>query len=159
MNPQLAERRRSTPRKTASNFKQGTYNPRNPGKYLGDPSKIRYMSSWELEMHKFLDMNENVIMWASEEIAIPYLKPTDGKVHKYYPDYYVKYMTSSGEIKEEIIEVKPLAQTKAPHGNSKHKLYEQLTFAVNAAKWQACQAFCKQRNMTFRIVTERSIFK
>jgi len=47
-----------------SRFKQGLYTPRNPQKYLGDPEKIRYMSSWEYETHKFFDNNEKVLQWA-----------------------------------------------------------------------------------------------
>ena len=143
----------------ASRFKQGIYVPKNPEKYVGDINKIRYMSSWELQTHSFFDNNTRVLRWASEEIAIPYMKPTDRRVHKYYPDYWVEYVNSNGEIIQEIIEVKPAAQTRAPRTNSKHRLYEQLTFAVNNAKWEAAMAFCKQRNIKFRIVTENSIFK
>lgn len=140
-------------------FTQGYYTPINPQKYVGDVTKIRYMSSYELEMHKFLDGNTNVLKWASEEIAIPYLKPTDGQWHKYYPDYWVQYVNKDGEIKHELIEVKPAAQTRAPRRNHKHALYEQLTYAVNVAKWEAATRFCREKDWTFRIVTERSIFK
>lgn len=126
---------------------------------MGDPTKIRYMSSWELETHQFFDGNEKVVRWSSEEIAIPYIKPTDGRIHKYYPDYYVEYINNAGQLIKEIIEVKPLSQTKAPRSNHKHKLYEQLTFAVNVAKWEAAQSFCRQRGIKFRIITEKSIFR
>jgi hypothetical protein len=140
-------------------FRQGYFTPKNPHKYVGDPNKIRYMSSWELELHTFFDGNTNVLRWASEEIAIPYIKPTDGKIHKYYPDYWVEYVNSKGEIVQELIECKPKDQTKTPRSNRKHVLYEQLTYAINTAKWQAAQEWCRQRNITFRIVTEKSIFK
>jgi hypothetical protein len=141
------------------NFQQGYYQPKNPHKYVGDTSKIRYMSSYELETHAFFDNNDRVLRWASEEIAIPYLKPTDGKLHKYYPDYWVEYVNRNGEIIHEIIEVKPASQTRIPRANTKHRLYEQLTFAVNTAKWQAAQAFCEAKGWKFRIITEKSIFK
>lgn len=131
----------------------------NPNKYVGDVTKIRYMSSYELATHKFFDGNERVLRWSSEEIAIPYVKPTDDRVHKYYPDYWVEYVNKDGVIVQEIIEVKPAAQTKAPRKNHKHALYEQLTYAINIAKWQAAQSFCKARGMTFRIITEKTIFK
>lgn len=140
-------------------FTQGAYTPRNPHKYVGDITKIRYMSSYELETHKFFDGNERVLRWSSEEIAIPYIKPTDGRVHKYYPDYWVEYINRDGEIVQEVIEVKPAAQTKTPRKNHKHALYEQLTYAVNVAKWQAAQAFCNKHGWKFRIITEHSIFK
>lgn len=143
----------------ATRFQQGLYVPRNPHKYVGDLNKIRYMSSYELETHRFFDNNERVLRWSSEPMAIPYLKPTDGRVHKYLPDYWVEYVNKDGEIIQEIIEVKPAVQTKKPRAGTKYSLYEQLTFAVNMAKWEAAKAFCAQNNMLFRVITERSIFK
>lgn len=142
-----------------SRFTQGKYTPVNPHKYVGDIEKIRYMSSYELETHKFFDGNERVLRWSSEELAIPYLKPTDNRVHMYYPDYWVEYVNKDGIIMQEVIEVKPASQTKVPRKNHKHVLYEQLTYAVNVAKWQACQHWCEQRGIKFRIITENSIFK
>lgn len=158
MDANLARRQGATPG-NSKRFSQGWYTPKNPDKYMGDPTKIRYMSSWELETHQFFDNNEKVVRWSSETIAIPYIKPTDGKIHKYYPDYYVEYINTAGQLVKEIIEVKPIAQTKVPRANHKHKLYEQLTFAVNTAKWQAATSFCKNRGILFRIVTEKSIFR
>lgn len=143
----------------ASRYKQGYFTPKNPAKYMGDPSKIVYRSSWELSMNNFLDNNTRVVKWGSEIIAIPYIKPTDNKLHKYYPDYYVEYVNTDGEIMKEIIEVKPLQQTKMPKSNHKHRLYEQLTFAINSAKWAACQDWCTKQGIKFRIVTEQSLFK
>lgn len=141
-------------------YKQGYYTPKNPQKYVGDITKIRYMSSYELQVHQFLDNNSRVLRWASESIAIPYVKPTDGRVHKYYPDYWVEYIDVHGEIKQEILEVKPMDQTRASKSrNPKHRLYEQLTFAVNTAKWEQAILWCKQHNMEFRILTENGIFK
>lgn len=144
---------------TKAKFKQGYYIPKNPDKYVGDVTKIRYMSSYELSVHKFFDNSTRVIRWSSEEIVIPYVKPTDGRVHKYYPDYWVEYVTSDGEIKQEIIEVKPSTQTRMPRANSKGRLYEQLNFAINTAKWEASKRWCQQHNMEFRILTEQGIFK
>lgn len=144
---------------TKSKFTQGYYKPKHPEKYVGDINKIRYMSSWELSTHSFFDNNQRVLKWSSEGICIPYIKPTDGKIHKYYPDYWIEFINTDGEIIQEVIEVKPLAQTRIPRTNNKHRLYEQITFAVNTAKWEACVAWCNKNNMTFRILTEKSIFK
>ncbi len=144
---------------------QGYFVPKNPHKYMGDLTKIRYMSSYEYEMHTFLDSNTAVLRWASEEIAIPYVKPTDRKVHRYYPDYWMEYVDKSGEIKRQLIEVKPLSQTKTPSKNRKHHLYETLTFSVNVAKWKAATEWCKRQSahdgitVTFKIVTEKSLFR
>ena len=143
----------------ARNYKQGYYTLKFPEKYLGDPSKVVYRSSWEFELHRFFDNNTRVLAWSSEEIAIPYVKPTDGRIHRYYPDYYIEYIDRNGVIRKEIIELKPIAQTRQPRSNSKHALYEQATFAVNKAKWQAALVYCKSRGIEFRIATEKSVFK
>jgi hypothetical protein len=144
----------------AYNFKQGYYTPKHPEKYVGDVTKIRYMSSWELKVHQFFDNNSNVLEWASEEIAIPYIKPTTQRIHKYWPDYYVMYRKANGDIIREIIEVKPEKQTRVSRSrNPKTKLIESITFAVNQAKWQACSEWCKKHGMVFRLVTEHKIFK
>lgn len=122
------------------------------------------MSSWELHTHKFLDNNPNVLEWNSEEIIIPYIKPTDRsrRLHRYYPDYWVKYRNQNGVIVEEIWEVKPEKEVNPPTriGKSrKQQLIESVTYAINTAKWRAAQTFCKQRGYKFRLMTESQIFK
>lgn len=142
------------------NFKQDFYIPKHPEKYVGDVHRIFYRSSWELEFNKFLDNNPYVIGWSSEPVAIPYIKPTDNKVHRYFPDYWVKYRNASGDIIEEIIEVKPKSQTRrSRRRNPKHKLYEDIQFAINTAKWQYAQKWCEERGIKFKIVTEIGIFR
>lgn len=141
-------------------FKQGRYNPKNIKKYIGDPSKVRYMSSWELRMHQFLDSNPAILKWCSECVAIKYLKPTDKKLHRYFPDYYVVYKNKKGQILKEIIEVKPAKQTRRTRQrNPKQRLYEELTYAVNQAKWEAAVKFCTKYGIKFRVVTEKELFR
>jgi hypothetical protein len=145
-------------------FSQGYYTPRNPEKYLGDVNKIRYMSSWERDFNVFLDNNPNVVAWASEEIAIPYIKPTStraNKVHRYFPDYFVDYIDKHGNRVKEIIEIKPHAQTKAPARKGKRKqtqVYEQIQWIVNNAKWEAAEKFCSKYGIKFRIISEQHLF-
>ena len=143
-------------------YNQGYFTPRNPQKYKGDVEKIRYMSSWEYKCNEFLDSNPNVLEWASEEIVIPYVKPTTGRVHRYFPDYCVRYKNKHGEIVTEIWEVKPKSQIKRPRKNSRNPktaLREALTYEVNKAKWAAATQFCNKYGMKFRLVSEMSIFK
>lgn len=143
-------------------WQQGWFTPRHPEKYRGNPETIRYMSSWERHTHQFLDMNPNVLEWSSEEIAIPYIKPTDRRVHMYYPDYWVKYRNKYGEIVEEIWEVKPEKEVSKPKivGRSKkQQLVESVKWAVNQAKWKAANVYCKKNNYKFRIMTESQLFK
>jgi len=141
---------------------KGLYRPKNPEKYVGDVNDIRFMSSWELDVHKFLDTNPNVVRWGSEVIAIPYFKRATGRMHKYYTDYYVKYRNKHGEYIEEVWEVKPAAQTKEPKKTKRKKqqtyLYEKAMYETNVDKWTAAQDYCNKKGVQFRILTERDIF-
>lgn len=146
----------------AKSFRTGKYHLQHPEKYMGNPDNVIYRSSWELRMNRFLDNNTQILRWSSEEIKIPYLHPLDGRVHHYYPDYYIEYINKDGEVVLEMVEVKPLAQTTAPkksRGKSnKTALYEQQTYAVNTAKWKYAMAWCEKRNIRFRVLTEKSLF-
>ena len=82
----------------SKHYKQGYFVPTNKDKYVGDITKIRYMSSWEHDFNKFLDTNPNILRWSSEEIVVPYIKPTTGKVHRYYPDYCIEFTKPDGQI-------------------------------------------------------------
>jgi hypothetical protein len=134
----------------------GVFKPRNPQKYIGDTSKIIFRSSWELRAFNFCDLNINVLRWASEEIAIPYVKPTDKKIHQYFPDLFIEAKTLSGGIKRFIIEIKPEKEASAMSAKS---LYDKLSLVINRAKWEAAVAFCKRNNIEFKVLTERQLFK
>ncbi len=135
---------------------KGLYTPINPQKYLGDPTKIRYLSSWELNFMRNLDLNPHVIEWASEEFRIPYFKPTTQKIHHYIPDFYVKYTNAKGQIFREIIEIKPRKQAVT---SKKMSTYDAVQIAINRAKWTATKAFCDNHNIKFRVLTEHELFK
>lgn len=143
-------------------YKQGFYNLKNPDKYINNPTKnpgkkIACRSSWEFYACKFFDNNPNVLEWSSEEFYIPYIRPTDGKVHRYYPDFWVKFKNVHGDILQEIIEVKPKNQVQ-PELKKRLTEYDKLEYNVNRAKWIAAAEFCKKRKIKFRILTEQSIF-
>ena len=108
------------------------------------------------------DKNSNVLEWGSEEIIIPYRSPVDNRIHRYYPDFYVKAITRNGRSTKSIIEIKPYDQTKQPKRKNTRKvtkryLSEVKTFAINNAKWKAADSYCKDRRMTFRILTEKEL--
>lgn len=103
------------------------------------------------------DKNENVLEWGSEEIVIPYISPVDNRVHRYFPDFYVRARTRSGGIEKYIIEVKPKSQTKPPTKQkriTRRFITEVKTYAVNEAKWKAAREYCADRRMEFLILTE-----
>lgn len=106
---------------------------------------------------KFCDNNPSIIEWGSEEVIIPYRSPIDGRVHRYYVDFYIKVLTKDGEYKKYLIEIKPKNQTTPPPPTKRQtKLYKDkvLTFIKNQAKWQAANNFCETRQMKFLILTE-----
>jgi hypothetical protein len=142
--------------------RKGLYKVKNKEKYIKDPNKAFYRSSWEAHFCKFLDENPNIIKWAIEPFPIPYVKPTDNRIHKYYPDFFMVYKDRRGNLKKDLIEIKPKAQTSMPRRVGKRKnqqVYETITYAVNSAKFQAASQFCKKHNINFRLLTEKELFK
>jgi len=108
----------------------------------------------------YCDMNENILKWSSEEIWIPYLSPLDRRVHKYFPDFYIKYKTTEGIIKESLIEVKPKRQVEGPKPQKRvtqKQMYEIKEYAKNQAKWEAAKEFCADRRWEFQILTEDNL--
>ena len=139
---------------------KGYFKPRNPSKYMGDPTTIIYRSSWELKLMRYLDSHSDVIKWASEEFSIPYVSPIDGKVHRYFPDFLVKKRNPNKVIETLVIEVKPKIQTTAPTVQKKaNKRYirEVYTWGVNSAKWEAAKRYCDHREWKFVIMTEKEL--
>ena len=136
------------------------YKLQNTSKYIGDPNKIICRSLWERRVCKYLDENNNVIQWGSEEITIPYYSPIDKKTHKYYPDFIAEIKSPSGEIRTYIIEVKPKKQTKPPNKKKrKNKSYikECITYTINEAKWKSAKTLCNKQGWNFIILTEDNI--
>ena len=140
---------------------RGIFRARNPNKYKGDPSKIIYRSRWELMVMQKLDSHPDVLEWSSEEIIIPYRSPIDGKVHRYFPDFWVKKRDRQGNIVQDLIEVKPYKQTKQPaimEGKPNRRyINEVMTWGINSAKWKAAQEYCKDRCWNFVIITEKEL--
>ena len=136
---------------------KGKFKPKNYKKYKGDPTKIFYRSLWERTFMRYCDNNSAIIEWNSEEIVIPYISPVDKRVHRYYPDFYIKMQQTNGKVVREIIEVKPKRQTLPPkpqQRKTRRYLTEISTYAVNQAKFKAAEDYCKDRGLTFRILTE-----
>lgn len=129
--------------------------PKNPNKYVGDVAKIFARSSWELKVMQFFDASSAVISWKSEETVIPYLSPVDLRVHEYWPDFAVTYKDKDGNIKQEIVEVKPQHESDEKYAKSERS---KNAVIINEAKWKAAILYCESRGMIFRVLTEKSIF-
>ena len=136
---------------------KGRYTPKNLKKYRGDPSNVIYRSLWERKFMVYCDHSESIIEWGSEEIVIPYKSPWDGRIHRYFPDFYIKIKTNEGTTKKLIVEIKPKKQTKAPkepERKTKRYLNEVRTWGVNSSKWRYATEWCKDNGMEFKILTE-----
>ena len=139
---------------------KGKYYPSFPRKYKGDPTNIIYRSLWERKFMVYCDKNQNILEWASEEIAIPYRSPIDNRVHRYFPDFYMKVKETNGKIKNYVIEVKPAKQTNPPvkpKRQTKGYIREAYEYAKNQAKWKMAKEFCADRQWVFKVVTEKEL--
>jgi hypothetical protein len=105
----------------------------------------------------YCDTNEKILEWGSEELVIPYKSPIDNKWHRYFPDFFIKYIDSQGKVRRSIIEIKPKRFCEAPKAQSrktKKYLYEVTEYAKNQAKWEAAKEFCADRRYEFKVLTE-----
>lgn len=111
-----------------------------------------------------LDLTEEVISWASEELAIPYFDPVTNKMRRYFIDFLVTYRGKNDEIYKLAIEVKPYSQTIPPqppkNKNKKAQMRWMMNlknFEVNRAKWKSAMKWCKENGYKFVILHERNV--
>ena len=139
---------------------KGKYQPAFPQKYKGNSQNIVYRSLWERKFMVYCDTNENILEWFSEEIAVPYRSPIDNKIHRYFPDFYIKVKESNGQIKKYIIEIKPKKQTIEPipqKRKTKGYIYEVYEYVKNQAKWKAAEEWCADKGYEFKILSEQDL--
>jgi len=97
----------------------GFFTPTHPEKWIITKNglgggKIKYRSSWELKFAKWADRHPSIIRVASEEVIVPYRSPIDGRVHRYFLDFFIELKDKNDNIRQIIIEVKPNKETKPP---------------------------------------------
>ena len=139
-------------------YYKGKFKPKNLKKYEGDFSNITYRSHWESQVFRWCDDNSDIIGWNSEEIVIPYKCKTDGKMHRYFTDVFIRMKDG----KCYLIEIKPKKQTQPPKKSSrKTKKYinEVMTYAKNISKWEAAQDFASRNGLIFQIWDETTLKK
>jgi hypothetical protein len=139
---------------------KGVFKPRKPGKYRGDSTNIIYRSRWELNFMMYLDNHNEVKQWASEELIIPYRSPIDGRIHRYFPDFWVKKVNREGKLDTVVVEIKPYHETVEPTAQrklTKKYLYEVRTWGINSSKWKAANKYCEERGWEFTILTEKEL--
>ena len=139
---------------------QGKYRVINPTKYRGDIHQVTYRSSWELRYMKWCDTNPSVLEWGSETTIIPYKSPVDGRIHRYFCDFYVKIKSKDDVVTKYLIEIKPEKFTKPPEipqRKTKRFVQEVFQFGTNQAKWKAATESCHERGMKFLVLTEHDL--
>ena len=159
------------PKFNKTNHRKGFFTPKNPLKYIGNPTEIMYRSSWELKFCNFCDHNDKIKKWASENVGIPYYDEK-GKIHRYYPDFYVEIIYDNDLEREErvFIEIKPEKEIKLdfinyeiveliPPKKKSLKAYENYeyqlkTYIKNRMKWNAAMKWCEKRHMKFILLSE-----
>lgn len=136
-----------------SRYNQGYINPTSCKKLFPTMTKqeIIYRSSYEKKFITWLESNKSVKYWGSECLKIPYLY-IDGKMHNYYPDYFIEMVDGSCIV----VEIKPHNQTIKPI-NENCWVYKEYT--KNMCKWRATKEFCDAKGYQFKILTEKSISK
>jgi len=150
--------------KVNGDYSSGKYFPKNPHKYIGNPSDIQYRSSWEHRMCVYLDHAEHIKKWGCEVIQIPYIG-ADGQPHRYFPDFYTESVNAKGEDVRMLIEVKPRVETLRPKMGKKQttKALESMEYKAkmwekNVRKWDQAVQWCRARGIIFKLVTEESLF-
>ena len=138
-----------------SKFAQGVFVPTNPDKYVGR-GNIRYRSGWEHAFMRFCDSNDHILQWASESVRIPYRHPLTGKTTNYVPDFLITYRTRNNKVCAELIEIKPKKQSVL---EAKMSDRDRAIVAINYAKWDAAQKWCRKQGLVFRVITEDQIFR
>lgn len=139
---------------------KGRFSPLNPSKYKGNPSNIIYRSGLELTLMSYFDKHPHVLSWSSEEVIIPYRSPLDSRIHRYFPDFWIKRKDIHNSIDQIIVEVKPLSQTRPPDRKSKatpRYINEVKNWGINNAKWEAAKTYCDDKGWKFQILTEKEI--
>lgn len=122
--------------------------------------KLNYKSSLELKCLRYCDMNIHVKCYGLEPFCIPYLSAKDGKIHRYFIDFFIEF--SNGQ--KFLVEVKSSGETREPKmpGKKTEKAilnYQKAlqTYAVNKSKWASATQFCKEKGLTFIILTEKEL--
>ena len=150
--------------KRRNGTRHGFFKPSHPEKYEGNLNSIIYRSQMELNMMKHLDTHPSILKWSSEEksvgMVIPYVKPTDGKVHRYFVDFKITRRLKTGEIKVCLAEVKWSTATMPPKPSKKKTrryFAEQTAWFVNQAKWAEAKKVCERNGWEWFLITEKQL--
>lgn len=137
-----------------SKWQQGKFKPKNPEKCLNKDS-LTYRSSWELIVMSKCDLHPCVLKWGSEIIKIPYINPLTNTQKMYIPDFFIQYIDVKKNIRNMLIEVKPIKETLEESAKTK---YDKLCLLINRSKWASASKFCQLSGIEFKILSENDLF-
>lgn len=142
-------------------FLQGRYKLKNEDKYVGDKNDIIFRSSWERKFMLYCDMTPSITAWTSE-YPIKYVSRQDGKVHRYFVDFFIIVKSDDGTETTLMIEIKPKSQTVPPSKPKTKKgqqryINECMTYQKNIDKWTYAEEFAKKNGMKFVILNENDL--
>ena len=144
-----------------SKYLQGRFRPTHPEKYAGDPSNIIFRSSWERIFMNWVDKNDKIKKWQSEERCVWYNNPFTKKKARYFPDFIIHYERADGVMMTEVIEIKPQRQIDGPPQSPKRKTKswanEVQTYIINQKKWEAAAKWCEDKGYSFRLISEKHL--
>jgi hypothetical protein len=92
----------------------------------------------------------------SEEIVIPYVCKTDGRVHRYFIDLKV----TMADGKTYLVEIKPKSQTQPPiqpKRKTRRYVIEVMNYVKNTSKWEAADKYATKMGWTFSVWTEETL--
>jgi Holliday junction resolvase-like predicted endonuclease len=72
------------------------------------------------------------------------------------PDFFIIYQDKNGKKHAEMVEVKPASQTTMEYAGK--SLAKKKQVVINMAKWEAANAYARQRKIKFRVVSEEQLF-
>lgn len=149
----------SAKKRESGSWKQGRFFPKNHIKCLNpdcDINGVAYRSGWERIFMQWCDTHPSIESWGAELLKIPYFNPFKNRMAHYIPDILMKYKDKNGVEKTDLIEIKPTKETSLTECKSR---YDKVMFTLNRFKWEAAKKFCDEKGITFRIVTEKEIFR
>jgi len=124
---------KKTKSKKKRRYKTGSY------KALKCKEVIKYRSSWELIVARFLDLDHNVEKFEYENMKIPYVSNRKTMRIRYYiPDFFIHYTDG----KKVIVEVKPS---------------NKLNHVKVVKKAEAIRYWAKANNIEYVFWTEQTI--
>jgi hypothetical protein len=158
--------------KQPNKYHQGLYVPKNKDKVikLNSQGGLFYRSGLEQKMMVYLDNNEKIVFWGSENIKIPYQKTEwvsesqeyRTTEHTYYPDFYYELKREDGSLSKVVAEVKPYSETIEPvlKSNPTSKQLKNFEYALkmynkNLSKWSYMIDYCQKKGFEFIIITEK----